>query len=149
MHEVVGLAVHLGVTLAGVQNEKGEWIVRSRAMVAGQILFEQAKHNARVLEFVVAFNRFMAGSELADVAGSVVAAAAADVGVPADVAVGFNLMGRPVQFQPIRMAIGDVVDFVQAELPPAAQPAASPNGTPPRRGRAKRPTVVEGGVTAT
>jgi hypothetical protein len=145
-----GLAVHLGVTIAGVQNEKGEWVVRSRAMVAGQILFEQAKHNARVLEFVIAFNRFMAGSELADVAGSVVAAAAADVGVPSDVAVGFNVLGRPVQFQPIRMAIGDVVDFIQAEMPSSPQPAAAGNGAaPPRRARSKRATVVEGGVTAT
>lgn len=147
-----GAAVHLGVTIAGVQAEDGTWVVRSRAVVAGGILFEQAKRNARVLEFVIAFNRFMEGSAAGDVAFSVAAAVAADAGMPADQEVGFNVLGRPVHFQPIRMAIGDVVDFVQAEMPPPAAPPAAANGQqPPRRGGRKRaqPAVVEGGVTAT
>lgn len=151
-----GAAVHLGVTIAGVPDpdREGQWIVRSRAVIAGGILFEHAKRDARILEFVVRFNRFMEGSALGDVAGSVVAATAADIGVNPDLDVGFNLMGRPVHFQPIRMAIGDVVDFVQANSiqPPEgwlARPGTVGQATPRRpRGR-RKPAVVEGGVTAT
>lgn len=148
-----GAAVHLGVAIAGVPDpdREGQWIVRSRAVVAGGILFEHAKRDARILEWVVRFNRFMEGSAVGDVAGSIVAATAADIGVNPDLDVGFNMLGRPVHFQPIRMAIGDVVDFVQANMAPL-EPASLANGAEPARkprGRRKAPVTVEGGVTST
>lgn len=144
-----GILPYTGLTIAGVQDKSGAWVVRSRAVIAGGVLFEHAKRDARVLEAVIRFNRIFEGSALVDVAGSLVAAVAVDAGTPPELEVG---LGR-FQFQPIRSAIGDVVDFVKENSePPPETPEPSENGasypTPPKRKRGAA-KVVEGGVTAT
>lgn len=143
-----GILPYTGLTIAGVQDPTTKvWVVRSRALMAGGILFDHAKRDARVLEALIRFNRIFEGSAIVDVVGSLAAGVAVDLGTPPELEVGF---GR-FQFQPIRSAIGDVVDFVKENMepPPGEAPAPESNGAipPPKRKRGAK--VVEGGVTAT
>lgn len=166
----VGLP-YLGVTLAGVETEQGQVIVRSRAVIAGELLLPHARRNARILAWLIRYNQVFKGGTLFDLAGSVGAATVVDAAGVAVLLQGgdpeqaqeaqhfvadTSIQAGPLNLQPIRLAIPDVIDYVrQVEAAQAAQLAAA---APARNGRSRRKKettepagveVVEGGVEGT
>lgn len=146
------IAPHLGVAIHGVESErKGEWIVKSRAVMAGNLIRERARQNPRLVQLLIVFNRLHETPEGLILAASLPAAIALDSGrVTPDSVLEVELFGRPVKLQPMRLVLGDVIDYVAQETGAAAsqgerfpQSPANPNGTPAPA------AVVEGGVTNT
>lgn len=161
------MAPHLGVTIAGYTDEQGNEIVKSRAVMAGELLLPLARKNPRVLQWIMRYNQLFIGNDALNVVGSVAAAGYVDVaatsaliasqGDPhaamaaareaADVGVKIG----PVAVQPVKMMIPEVLAFVQAQQ---EQQAAAVAAQPSRNGRSRRRKsdeveVVEGGVKGT
>jgi hypothetical protein len=111
------IAPYTGITIAGVPGEKpGEWIVRSRAEMAGSVLLEHAKRNRRVLAAVQRFNLMFKNVELLEVVGSVVASAAVDAKiVEPDASV---KLPSGAEFPILYPAIGDTIEFIARQQEP-------------------------------
>jgi hypothetical protein len=128
------IAPHLGVAIHGVQDAKGNYIIASRAIMAGNLLRERVKTDVRLLRLLLLFNRLFEVPEGLQLAGSVVAAVAVDTGrISPDVKMQIPIMGKVIPFEPVRALIGDVVDYVAANsesaaAEPAATAGANPNG---------------------
>lgn len=108
------IAPYTAVTIAGVPGEReGEWIVRSRALMAGNVLLEHAKRNPRILRVVARFNLMFKNVELVEVVGSVVAAGAVDAKlVPPDATI---VLPGGIEMPVLAPAIGDTIDYIAAQ----------------------------------
>src|SRR5205085_5167560 len=159
---------HTGIAISGDPGGNGRLPVQSRAVVAGDILAEYAKRDARVLEALQRFNAFFEGSAAAKLAVDMVAVVAVDIGVVdphMEVEVGPFREGSAFgPLKPVEMVVGDVVaavDNLRAQYAPApevvaevAVPSVAANGAAPaapaRRSRkGAAPTMIEGGVKNT
>lgn len=122
---IMPLAPYTGITIAGVPGEKeGEWIVRSRAEMAGSVLLEHAKRNRRVLAAVARFNLMFKNVEIIEVAGAVIASAAVDAKlVEPDATV--KLPGG-IEAPILYPAIGDTIQYIalQQQTEVVAHPTA-------------------------
>jgi hypothetical protein len=128
-----------GTAIAGVKGQ-----VVSRAELAGGLLFEQAKSNARVLEMLQRFNGLFEGGTAGKVVADLAAAVASDIGViDPHFAVEVGPLG---EVRPIEMLIGDVLAYVEPLLPQPEEQAPSPIHS--QNGEADV-TVVQGGVENT
>ena len=108
---IMPLAPYTGITIAGVPGEKeGEWIVRSRAEMAGSVLLEHAKRNRRVLAAVARFNLIFKNVEIIEVAGAVIASAAVDAKLVEPNAT-VKLPGG-VEVPILYPAIGDTIQYI-------------------------------------
>jgi hypothetical protein len=137
------IAPHLGVAIAGVQDEKGAWIVRSRAEMAGNLIRERARKEPRMLRLLVLYNRLFEVPDGLVLATSLPAALMLDTGrATPDMTVALPLFGREFKLQPMRMAAGDVIDYVESVM---GTPAPSQNGSEPQ----PVPSEVPGGVENT
>ncbi len=147
------IAPHLGVAIHGVESErKGEWIVKSRAVMAGNLIRERARKNPQLVSLLVAFNKLHETPEGLILAASIPAAIALDTGrMNPDSVIEFQLFGKPLHVQPMKLVLGDVIDYVKAETeaggppppdPPFPKSPANPNG-------GTVPSEVPGGVEAT
>jgi hypothetical protein len=145
------IAPHLGVAIHGVESErKGEWIVKSRAVMAGNLIRERARKNPQLVRLLGAFNKLHETPEGLILAASLPAAIALDTGrMNPDSVIELQLFGKPLHVQPMRLVLGDVIDYVKQETeagPPSGekfpQSPANPNGAP-------APSQVSGGVEAT
>src|SRR5437868_12016060 len=75
------VAPHVGVAIHGVEGErKGEWIVKSRAVMAGNLIRERARKDARLLRLLLVFNQLHEVPEGLQLAASMAAAVAVDTG---------------------------------------------------------------------
>lgn len=160
------VAPHLGVAIAGYTDEQGNEIVKSRAVMAGELLLPLARRDARVLMWLVRYNRLWMGSNALELVTSVGAAAYVDASATSALVASGGDPGAamaaaqqaaeagvklgPMQFQPVKMAIPDVLAFVQSQQAQqvAQHQEASRNGRAPRKSKSKV-EVVEGGVTST
>lgn len=108
---IMPIAPYTGITVMGVPGEKeGEWIVRSRAEMAGSVLLEHAKRNRRVLAAVARFNLMFKNVEIIEVAGAVVASAAVDAKlVEPDATI--KLPGG-IEAPILYPAIGDTIQYI-------------------------------------
>jgi hypothetical protein len=140
------IAPHVGVAIHGVEGErKGEWIVKSRAVMFGNLIRDRARKEPRVMRLLMLFNQLHEVPEGLQLAFSMGAAIAVDTGrLAPDQEVAFTLMGREMKIAPVRMAIPDVIDYVASQIGEPA-PAAPPSGN----GRVGEPEVVAGGVENT
>ena len=122
---IMPIAPYTGITIAGVPGEKeGEWIVKSRAEMAGSVLLEHAKRNRRVLAAVARFNLLFKNVEIIEVAGAVIASAAVDAKlVEPDATV--KLPGG-IEAPILYPAIGDTIQYIalQQETQVVAHPTA-------------------------
>jgi hypothetical protein len=110
------IAPYTGITISGVRDKAGEWVVKSRAEMAGSVLLEHAKRNRRVLAAVQRFNLMFKNVELLEVVGSVVASAAVDAKiVEPDASV--KLPGG-AEFPILYPAIGDTIEFIASQQQP-------------------------------
>lgn len=115
------IAPYTAVTIAGVPGERdGEWVVKSRALMAGNVLLEHAKRNPRILQVIARFNAAFKSVELLEVAGSVVAAAAVDAKLVEPDAV-VALPGG-LEMPILAPAIGDTIAYIASQQ---AQPSPS------------------------
>lgn len=167
---LANVSPHMGITIAGVQDRNTkEWVVKSRAVVTGEILLSYAQGDAeraaQIYRLLRAYNRVFESGAIFEVGASLGAAAIADGTMirasiagqdPSEAArqaaertVRLPLVGDvPL----VRMAIPDVVEFVQENmLEPPAEPGPTANGSGRQRRKApaKGAEVVEGGVTNT
>jgi len=140
------VAPHVGVAIHGVEGErKGEWIVKSRAVMAGNLIRERARKDVRLIRLLTVFNQFHEVPEGLQLIASMGAAIAVDTGrLAPDQEVAFTLMGREMKIAPVRMAIPDVVDYVASQI--GEQPTPPP---PSANGQAPEPQTVAGGVENT
>ena len=152
------IAPYTAVTIMGVPEpdtrpEENRWLVRSRAVMAGNILLEHAKRNPRILQAVARFNLLFKNVELVEVVGSVVAAGAVDAKlVPPDATIALPGGAEMLLLAP---AIGDTLEYMalqqgqepqpvlrvekRADRGAAADPAAgSAELTPEQRAEARR-----------
>lgn len=139
---VMPVAPYTGVTLAGVPDpeKKGEWLVRSRAEMAGAVLLEHAKSNPRMLAIIHRFNLMLKNVALVEVVGSVVASVAVDAHlVEPDAAV---VLPGGVEYPILMPAIGDVIEYV------ASQQGARPEVGTVKLERQSRRTESAEGVAA-
>ena len=150
------LAPHTGLALAGVPTADGaSWVVRSRAVQAGDLLEAHAKRDPRVLVALQRFNGFFEGSAAAELALSMGAAVAVDAGlVDPHMSLEIGPFTGENAIRPVEAVIGDViaeVDRLRGEYQaaaagePAPEPEPSPNGRPRRRTKG----ASSGGVTDT
>src|ERR1700738_2458385 len=72
------IAPHLGVAIHGVQDAKGNYIIASRAIMAGTLRRERVKTDVRLLRLLLLFNRLFEVPEGLQLAGGIVAAVAVD-----------------------------------------------------------------------
>jgi hypothetical protein len=109
------LAPYTAVTLAGVPHpeQAGQWLVKSRAEMAGEVLLEHAKRNKRVLAAIQRFNLMFKNVELIEVAGAVAASVAVDAKlVPADATIA---LPGGIQMPILAPAIGDTIEYIAAQ----------------------------------
>ena len=141
------IAPHVGVAIHGVEGDrKGEWIVKSRAVMFGNLIRDRAHKEVRLLRLLVIFNQLHEVPEGLQLVASMGAAIAVDTGrLAPDQEIAFTLMGREMKIAPVRMAIPDVVDYVASQIG-EQQPAAPPSGA---NGQTAQPAVVSGGVENT
>ena len=134
------IAPYTAVTLMGVPGDKpGEWLVQSRAEMAGRVLLEHAKRNRRVLAAIARFNLMFKNVELLEVAGSVVASVAVDAKlVPPDATI--TLPGG-IEAPILYPAIGDTIEYIAGQ-----QGAGTSEGTV-KIERQARPTPTTPDVT--
>jgi len=139
------IAPHVGVAIHGVEGErKGEWIVKSRAVMFGNLIRERARKEARLLRLLVLFNQLHDVPEGIQILASMGAAIAVDTGrLAPDQEIAFTLAGREMKIAPVRLAIPDVVDYVASQTGPAEAAPPSANG------RVGEPEPVAGGVENT
>jgi uncharacterized C2H2 Zn-finger protein len=139
--------------------------VVSRAAVTADALIEVASRDRRLAIAIRRFNQFFKSGELVQVAISLGAAAAVDLGVlDPHLAIEVGPFTGELAIRPVEGLIGDVVAQVEKarrrqgeqQEPGISVPSGPPNGSPPRRAhRRKAPeapveeTRIEGGVTAT
>lgn len=128
------IAPYTAVTLMGVPGEReGEWIVQSRAEMAGRVLLKHAERNRRVLAAIARFNLMFKNVELVEVAGAVLASAAVDAKlVPADATI---MLPGGIEMPILTPAIGDTIEYIAAQQ--AGQAASAE-----RVERQARPTVT-------
>ena len=108
---IMPIAPYTGITIAGVPGEReGEWIVRSRAEMAGSVLLEHAKRNHRVLAAVARFNLMFKNVEIIEVAGAVIASAAVDAKLVEPDAI-VKLPGG-IEAPILYPAIGDTIQYI-------------------------------------
>src|SRR5207248_8267391 len=93
------VAPHLGVTIAGVENplKPGEWLVRSRAVIAGNLIRERARKSLQTLRLLMAFNRLFDVPDSFILATSLPEALALDTGrmtVDATLALPYKIRGN-------------------------------------------------------
>lgn len=129
------IAPHTAVTIAGVPEpdtrpEEGRWLVKSRAVMAGNVLLEHAKRNPRILQVVARFNLMFKNVELLEVAGAVVAAAAVDAKVVEPDAV-VALPGG-LEMPILAPVIGDTIAYIAAQQAQASPPAYRVDKRPDR-----------------
>lgn len=169
----LSVAPHTGTAIMGVEVPAGTegafqipgalgedakrwWLVKSRAVMAGPVVFEQAKRDPRIFQILRSFNRAFELGAGVEVLAGVAAAAAVDAGVPPE----FGVMLGRIPLQPIPAIIPDVLEWVELERVEEARLAggsapreAGSNGAQPgAKSGAKsgaKVTVVEGGVEAT
>jgi hypothetical protein len=145
------LLPHLGTAIAGVPSDDPERpVVRSRAEMAGGILIEHARRNPAVLNALERFNSLLKSSAVVEIAGSLAAAAAVDVGlVDPNMSIEVGPFQGEHAIRPVRAVIGDVVTYVEAAR--TAQAAANGRAYPqPDERRAQDgATVIQGGVEDT
>jgi hypothetical protein len=139
------IAPHVGVTIHGVEGDrKGEWIVKSRAVMFGNLIRDRARKEPRIQRLLMLFNQLHEVPEGLQLVASMGAAIAVDTGrLAPDQEVAFTLMGREMKLTPVRMVIPDVLDYVASQMGEPAPPAPSANG------RAGEPAAVAGGVENT
>ena len=135
---VMALAPHTGLALAGLKDEGGRVIVRSRAELAGQLIMEI--RDAEVLRQVIAwlerYNALFELSAAADLVGSLAVAGAVDARViPPDFTVKLPVGGMQLELPVVQAAIGDVTAELAArglyETPEAAPETPGNNGQTP------------------
>jgi hypothetical protein len=138
------IAPHVGVAIHGVEGErKGEWIVKSRAVMAGNLIRERVRKDARLVRLLALFNQLHEVPEGLQLAASMGAAIAVDTGrLAPDQEIAFQVFGREMKIAPARMAIPDVLDYIAAET---GEPSAPANAN----GQVGQPQVVAGGVENT
>src|SRR5438132_8894570 len=138
------VAPHVGGAIHGVEGErKGEWIVKSRAVMAGNLIRDRVRKDARLVRLLALFNQLHEVPEGLQLAASMGAAIAVDTGrLAADQEIAFQVFGREMKVAPARMAIPDVLDYIAAQT---GEPPAPANAN----GQVGAPQVVAGGVTAT
>jgi hypothetical protein len=141
------LAPHVAITLAGVPDpeDREAWLVKSRAHMAGNVLLEHAKRDARVLRAVDRFNRLFTNVEIVEVVASVGAAVAVDAKL-IDPHATIRLPGG-LEAPVLAPAIGDVIAYVDAER--AAMEQAPAVVREHRNDAPGQPVTVDGGVEAT
>jgi hypothetical protein len=155
---------HTGLAIAGDEGGNGRLPVQSRAAIAGDLLFERAKRDARVLEALQRFNQLFEGSAAAKLVVDMAAVVAVDIGVVdphMEVEVGPFREGTQFgPLKPVEMVVGDVVaavDALRAQYAPQTPiyPSApgedlpSQNGAPRRSSTQTSTPVVDGGVSGT
>jgi hypothetical protein len=143
-------APHVGAAVAGVRGPDGSTIVESRAEIAGAILLEQARQDARVLRALARFNRLFGSVQLVDVLVGVGAAVAVDAQL-VDAHATIKLPGG-AEAPILHAVIGDVIQFVDSTRPAAAEPGrVDRNGAGDAEATLRREgqTVIEGGVAET
>lgn len=141
------IAPHVGVAIHGVEGErKGEWIVKSRAVMAGNLIRERARKEPRLLRLLKIFNSLHEVPEGVQLAASMGAAFAVDTGrLAPDQEIAVQLMGREMKFAPARLAMPDVLDYIAAQTGPAEPMPSAANG----QARATQPEIIAGGVENT
>ncbi len=138
------IAPYLGVAIHGNDDPQAGPLVKSRAVMAGNLLRARIEKDARLLRLLVAWNRFHEVPEGLQLAASLGVALAVDAGrLAPDQTIVIKIAGRELPIQPAAMAIGDVIDYVAANSEPAPPVESGKNG------QAGEPAVVAGGVTAT
>lgn len=109
-------APHTAVALTGVPHpqQEGAWLVRSRAQMAGNVLLEHARTNARVLAAIARFNALFQSVEVVELVTSVGAAIAVDAKL-VDPHATVRLPGG-LEASVMAPMIGDVIGFVDSQL---------------------------------
>lgn len=148
------IAPYTAVTLAGVPHptESDAWIVAPRAQMAGRVLLEHAKRDARVLRAIDRFNRMFQSVEALEVAASLVASVAVDAHV-VDAHAAIALPGG-AQAALLAPVIGDTIAYIDAENEAQGGAQQGPRmdgtaGTGSPGTRHEGQTTVPGGVEAT
>lgn len=147
---VMGLAPHTALTLAGLKDDQGNVIIRSRAEIAGELILEI--RDAEVLRRVVAmlrwYNSLFELTKAADLIGSVAVAGAVDARViPPDFTIHVPVGGMQLDLPIVQAAIGDVT----AELAARGlyESGEQPPETPGENGATPAGETISGGVENT
>lgn len=152
----IPFTAHTGLTIAGmVDPETKRVIVRSRAVVAGEILLgqlaaatsqDELQRAAQVLELLRRYNAIFEYSALGDVVGSIGIAAAVDARlIPPDFRVKLGAFELPI----VEATIGDVVAELDRQGMYEPAPGEQPPPSPPERNSEPGAEVILGDVTET
>ncbi len=152
----IPFTTHTGLTIAGlVDPQTKQVIVRSRAIVAGEILSgqiaaatsqDELQRAAQILELLRRYNTIFEYSALGDVAGSLLVAAAVDARlVPPDFRVKVGALELPI----VEAAIGDVVHELDRQGFYEAAPGEQPPPEPPAPNTEPGAETIAGDVTQT